>query len=334
MKLGVSYFGNRILPHVATDMKAAKAMGFTYIVHVLSENDLLYSKDTIAEIVKITQGEGLEVLIDPWGVGKVFGGEPFSEFAMNNHDSIQMISDGNPVGAACPNAPKFREYMHGKWLEAALATGAECFFWDEPHFYLPAWLGGRPGTWGCRCVHCQTKFESAHGKPLPMEETEEVRQFKEDSIVDFLAELVAAAHKAGRRNSLCVLPLRDEMHATANWHRLAGIPHLDIFGTDPYWYAFKKEMEPFVGGTCEAVVDVTKAHNLEASMWLQGFRTPAGQEDELVAAVQLMVQKGVRDIAVWGWRACQDMSYLAPDNPALAWEKIQEAFRWAAAQKA
>lgn len=325
MNLGCSYFGNRILKHVKTDMQHLVDIGCTYVVHTFNENDWLFYHDTMTEIVKISHDVGLQVHIDPWGVGKVFGGESFSNFVMQNVDAMQMVSDGKPTGSACPNHPKFRAFMR-EWVDAAVQTQADVLFWDEPHFYLPGWMGGRPDTWGCRCQVCQEKYEAIVGGPLPEEETAEVRKFKEDSIVEFLSELVAYGHERGLRNSLCVLPLRDESHSTANWQRLAGIPKLDIFGTDPYWFAFKKDMHDFVGSSCDQVLEVCQQHGLQHQVWLQGYKTPAGREQELVAAVELMLDKGVRDIAVWGFQSCGFMSWIKPDNPELAWQKVQEAF--------
>ncbi len=325
MKLGCSYFGNRILKHVEQDMRELVDMGCTYVVHVYNENDMMFYPDTIRQIVDISHQVGLEVHIDPWGVGKVFGGESFSNFVMQNVDAMQMVSDDKPTGSACPNHPKFRAFMR-EWVDAAVKTGADVLFWDEPHFYLPGWMGGRPDTWGCRCVECGKRFEAKFGRALPMEEDADVRAFKEDSIVEFLSELIAYGHEQGKRNSLCVLPLRDESHSTANWNRLAGIPHLDIFGTDPYWFAFKKDMREFVGSACDLIKEVCAEHGREHQMWLQGYKTPAGREQEMVEAVDLMVEKGMRDIAVWGFQSCGFMSWIRPDNPELAWSKVKEAF--------
>lgn len=328
MKLGCSYFGNRIPKHVRTDMRELADMGCTYVVHTFNENDWAFYHDTMSELVQITHEEGMEAHIDPWGVGKVFGGESFSNFVMQNVDAMQMVSDGKPVGCACPNHPKFKEFMR-EWTDAAVKTGADLLFWDEPHFYLPGWAGGRPNTWGCRCAVCQQKYEAEYNAPLPETETDEVRAFKERSIIEFLAELVSHSHSHGKRNCLCVLPLRDESHSTANWERLAGVPHLDIFGTDPYWYAFKKDMNEFVGEACDLINEVTAAHKLDAQMWLQGYKVPAGREGEMLDAVKLMVDKGIRDIAVWGFHSCAHMSYIAPENPKAAWDTVKKAFLWA-----
>ena len=49
MAIGVSYFGNRILRHVAADMDDLVRAGFTGVLHTMSENDLAYYRDTIGQ---------------------------------------------------------------------------------------------------------------------------------------------------------------------------------------------------------------------------------------------------------------------------------------------
>ncbi|RKX53392.1 MAG: hypothetical protein DRP25_00415, partial [Thermotoga sp.] len=122
MKYGVSYFGNRILKHVEEDMKELKEIGFDVIVHTFSENDHKFYFRTMKDIVKLTRDLGMEVWIDPWGVGGVFGGEAFSNFLIENPSEWQITNRGRAVGSACFNSPKFREYMK-RWLEAAVETG-------------------------------------------------------------------------------------------------------------------------------------------------------------------------------------------------------------------
>lgn len=329
VKLGCSYFGNRILKHAVRDFEELKEFGCTYIVHTYSENDHVFCKQAVADLVAASREMGFETWIDPWGVGKVFGGEAFSNFVMQNVDAMQMVSDGKPTGSACPNHPKFREFMK-EWTDAAAEAKPDIFFWDEPHFYLPGWMGGRPGTYGCVCGECRKKFEGWYNKPFPDADNEEFRAFKERCIVEFLTELVAGARAHGARNALCVLPLRDAQHSTANWERLAGIPGLDIFGTDPYWLAFQKDVEEFVRPSCQLVREVCEQHGLEAQMWLQGFKVPAGREPELVRAVEIMLEEGMRNLAVWGFDACRHLSWIRPDNPDLTWETVKDAFRTAA----
>ena len=323
MKLGTSYFGNRIIRHVKEDMKYLKDRHFTYVVHTFSENDFHFYSATMKEIVKITKDIGLETQIDPWGVGKVFGGEAFSEFISTHPEVCEILSDGKPAGIACPNHSEFRRFMH-KWIDAAVSTGAEYLFWDEPHFYLSGWMGGRPDTWGCRCKFCRQKFEDRYNHPMPLNETDEVKAFKHHSIVDFLQEMISHGHQAGAKNALCSLPGSAQ---NEEWMMdLASLENLDNFGTDPYWYGAKKDVAEYVGDFARKVVKVCLQMKREGHIWIQGFKVPAGREEEISTAVNLAVKAGIRNLAVWGFDACSFISSIAPDNPQKTWEIICRAF--------
>lgn len=323
MKIGTSYFGNRILKHVAQDMKYLADNGFTYVVHTFSENDFHFYRDTMKEIIRISKDNGLETFIDPWGVGKVFGGEAFSLFVSTNPEVCEILSDGKPAGIACPNNPEFRDFMK-KWIDAAVGTEADYLFWDEPHFYLPFWMGGRPNTWGCRCRYCREKYEEKTGSSLPEEETPEVKDFKEDSTRDFLQEMINYGHSQGIKNSLCILP--GSGSTEKDMDRMASLSNLDNFGTDPYWYAFKKDVNEFVGDYSEKVVKACKNYGLENHLWIQGFKVPGGREEEIFTAVNAAADAGIESMAVWGFDACSFMSSIAPDNPEKTWKIVVEAF--------
>ena len=68
MSAGVAYFGSRIPRHVAADIEALAAQGFTGVLHTFSENDLAYYRETMGRIVAASHDSGLEVQIAPWGV--------------------------------------------------------------------------------------------------------------------------------------------------------------------------------------------------------------------------------------------------------------------------
>ena len=324
MKLGVSYFGNRIPRHVAADMKYLSDNHFTYVVHTFSENDYHFYHGTMKEIMAISRDNGLETFIDPWGVGKIFGGEAFSEFISSQPQVRQILNDGQPAPIACLNNPEFRSFLK-KWIDAAAETGSDYVFWDEPHFYIAGWMGGRPGTWGCRCSFCRDKYQSQHGAPMPDVETATVKDFKNDSIRDLLQEMILYAHKLGLKNSLCVLPHSAEDNRALQL--LAGMEHLDNYGTDPYWYAFQKDASEYVGTFAKKVVDVTAELGREHHLWIQGFKVPAGREDEIGIAVKAAADAGIRSLAVWGFDACAHMSYIAPGNPVRAWQAVLDAFK-------
>lgn len=327
MELGVSYFGNRILRYVEQDMRALASLGCTFVVHTFSENDFYFYRGTMKEIVALSHAAGLTVYLDPWGVGKVFGGEAFTQFGLINLHTLQILNDGKPAPMACPNHPDFRRFMKD-WIDAAVETGTEFIFWDEPHFYISSWIGGRPGTWGCYCTVCKEKFRQLRGKEMPQENNEELEQFRQESLRDFIEEMVIYTHTLGRKNALCVLPKPEGVPVRGIWERFANISGLNVFGTDPYWYGLKRDVKEYVGKYAELVVDICRQHKkLSPQIWIQGFKVPAGREQEIETAFEVAVNAGVRNIAVWGFEACACMSSIRAERPEIAWKIITSCFQ-------
>jgi len=329
MELGVSYFGNRILRHFVRDIEDIKAHHCTYVVHTYSENDQIFCKQAVKEMIAATKDAGLGVWVDPWGVGRVFGGEAFSNFTATNPDSVQIANDGIPTHCACPNAPKFRQFMT-RWVADAAEIGAEMLFWDEPHFYNPSWLGGRPGTWACRCVHCHAAWEQLHpGVAFPSEMTAELEVAREHWLQDFLRHCTAESNKVGIPSAVCFLPKNDDHPNVAeNWEAVAEIPGIVNVGTDPYWLfsGGGRTIDNYVRPMSQRVVNMANQHKKASHLWLQGFKIPGGREHELIEAVEAMAATGCRNIAVWGFDACRHLSWIRPDNPDLVWKTVAEAF--------
>ncbi|GAB4321256.1 MAG: hypothetical protein Kow0059_15870 [Candidatus Sumerlaeia bacterium] len=326
MRLGCSYFGNRILRHVKTDLEFLRDNGFTYVVHTFSENDQAFYKDQMAEIVALTRELGLEAHVDPWGVGRVFGGEAFSAFTSFYPECQQIASDGRPTGGACPNNPRFVEFMT-RWTDDALAIGADVVFWDEPHFYLPSWQGGRPGTWGCRCAHCREKFLERFGEPMPEVETDRVVEFKKQCTVEFLVAQMRRVKQGGRRNSLCLFPTKHDAENIRHWEQYVAMPELDNFGSDPYWAGAGHSPREFVGKYSRGVLDLCREYGKDHHIWIQGFKIPAGAEEDVRAAIHTAVEAGVEDLAVWGFDACRHISSIRCGDSDRVWAIVCEEFR-------
>lgn len=326
MRIGTSYFANRIVRHVREDMNLLARQGFNLVVHTMSEYDLAFHTGQMKDIVDASHDAGLEVYIDPWGVGNVFGGEPFSNFvAQNSLEGCQILDDGKPGAFACPNNPMFHEFMR-RWTEAALQTGAEYVFWDEPHYHNASFLGGRPGRWGCRCRHCQTKYEASHdGAPMPLQETDDVKSFKMDCLRDFLQMLMGWVAGAGRKNALCLAPHEAPDHVHDRWMRFASIPTVSVVGTDPYWLWHKQPVE-IVADYSRAIRRLCEEVGKEPQIWIQVCKIPKGRETEVARAIELAAGEGIRNLAAWGFEACANESWLQCEDPETAWATAIQAF--------
>ncbi len=357
VQAGVSYFSGRDLRHVRQDLADMVEHGCSYVVHCLTETDLLWYRGTMKEIAAATRDAGMEVWTDPWGVGAVYSGETLTEFPARHPEALQVLSDGSTVPAGCPNHPETRQLFR-EWLECAAEIGTDVVFWDEPHFYSTVAHFDFSGRWACRCGCCTAAFREWAGKEMPLELTREVLQFRERSLLDLLTEGAAAARGMGLRNALCLIPTDyaavglDELAAKVrgwwaklgakfppdidnpwiewgitDWTSAAAIPDLDIFGCDPYWYALQTDVTSLVPNFSREAIRVARAAGRQSQIWVQAFSAPAGREEEMRTAVEIAAAEGADYIAAWSYAGTGSMSRIRCERPEVAWQVLGEAFR-------
>ncbi|MBI3333090.1 MAG: hypothetical protein HYZ93_03245 [Candidatus Omnitrophica bacterium] len=326
LKLGVSYYGNRIPWRVREDLEAIREAGCTYVVHTFSEEDLEFYQPAMIEIVEITHALGMEVWLDPWGVGQAFGGETYSSLVAKDMALRQVNSLGASLPIACPNQPAFRDYLL-KWIQAAQRLKADCLFWDEPHFMIyPEPEGDSyPKLWACRCPACQERFRQKAGSPLPERMTPEARAFKEDSLVECIRFLCDATKAAGLKASVCLLPV--EHSSTVNdWAKVAAIESLEILGTDPYWRPHQSDVAPFVGRFARRIHELAARFGKEPQLWILNFRIPKGEEARIREAIEAGYKEGIRNFAAWSYYGAAYTSLRAED-PAAVWNTLVGAYK-------
>ena len=317
---GCAYFGVRIVRHVERDLDDLVRRGFTGVLHTFSENDLAYYRDTMKRIVDASHARGLEVQMNPWGLGRTFGGEAESRFVTMNPDACQVLDDGRRVAAACLNHPRYRSFC-AEWADAALDAGADLVFWDEPHWVVPEHVGVEDATrWSCRCDVCRERF----GRDFPAELDDEVLAFREESLVDFLGELTAHVRSRGGRNTICLLPAVEGAHGVRDWDAVASLPGVDVFATDPYWKSFDEEAGPFVRRFAKLLVETAARHGVVSELWVPAFRLTAADIPDLEDAVTAAQTAGVDRVWVWGYEACAHMSHLATADSLEVWERVCE----------
>ena len=314
---GCAYFGVRIVRHVERDLDDLVRRGFTGVLHTFSENDLAYYRDTMKRIVEASHARGLEVQMNPWGLGRTFGGEAESRFVTMNPDACQVLDDGRRVAAACLNNPRYRSFC-AEWVDAALDAGADLVFWDEPHWVVPEHVGVDDVTrWSCRCDVCRELF----GRDFPAALDDEVLAFREASLVDFLGELTAHVRSRGGRNTVCLLPAVEGAHGVQDWDAVASLPGVDVFATDPYWKSFDEEAGPFVRRFAKLLVETANRHGVASELWVPAFRLTAADIPDLEDAVSAARGAGVQRVWVWGYEACAHMSHLATPDSLEVWER-------------
>lgn len=344
MKLATSYFGCRIRRHVQRDMAQLAEHGFDLVIHTFSENDLYYSPETMRDIVSCTHEAGLAVQIDPWGVAGIFGGEAFSRWIVEEPDLQQRGRSGRTLGGACLNHPRLRDKL-ASWVDAAAASGADQVFWDEPH-WSPTGPRNPAGEF-CVCRHCETaalqwaaccdddELQTAVAD-LAAAPVKTLEQFRAASVLRLLAELCRLASDRGLGSNICVLPLGVLDQPPLDWPRIAALPGVETFGTDPYWQAFdietNEERNRFIDTNASAAIEACRASDLRSMLWIQAFRIPIRRQEDLLEGAKRLLRHRPDVAAVWGFEACAHMSALACEDAHRFWERLVSLLREEAAR--
>jgi len=324
LRCGVSYFGNYFLKHFKEDLKEMVRGGCHFIVLTFSEQDLQYYPGTIKDFVKASHDAGLEVHLDPWAVGRVFGGESYSEFLVHHPETRQIGSNGASLPIACLNHPAFQAFLR-RWCDAGFHCQIDTFFWDEPHFHI--FKGKKEkGLWACRCAICRKLFSEKFGKAMPKTLTEEVLLFREETVVRFLKYFCDYTKKEGFRNAICLLPQVYSIHALQDWTPVARIKSLDILSTDPYWHAGVKDVEGLVRHYARQVYHLAVRHGKEPQIWVLNFKIKKGEEEKIEMALEAAYAVGVRNFAAWSYKGTGQMSCLASDDPVRVWKTLTRTY--------
>jgi hypothetical protein len=163
-----------------------------------------------------------------------------------------------------------------------------------------------------------------HGFPQP---SERLRQFVQSQLSKASGTAPERTPSAGG-TLVEAAALAGMLHiGTGDFDRAAAIPDLDIFGTDPYWYALGVEAEPFMRTYSGLAADAARKHNRELQLWLQAFRVPAGREQELRMGVRIAEDLGATHLAAWSFQGTRSMSQIACADPGAVWNTIGEEFR-------
>ncbi|MDO7976622.1 hypothetical protein [Oceanotoga teriensis] len=325
-KYGFSYFGNRIPKYVKKDLLDFKKIGFEIVLHTFSENDFLFYKDTMKRIVSDSKKLGYEVWLDPWGYGGIFGGEAFSGFLQNNIEESQISNKEERLGSVCLNSEKFRNYMK-EWIKSCKAIGADKIFWDEPHFYIFEPYNRYPEEFSCRCDTCKKNFYKIFNYEMPTEFNEDIKTYRNIVINDFLKEMTNFAKGLGIDNIICFVP--EEAYETGinNYEQISSLKTISNIGSDPYWYGWNKNVQEFVGKSCNEIKSLSIKYNKDSHMWIQSFKVPEGRENEIEDAVIKIKESGIENILFWGIRGCEHISSISSDNPEKVWNIITQIIK-------
>jgi hypothetical protein len=322
VQTGVAYFGCHHLAHAREDF-ATIAESCDWIVLTMSEADLRWSRGTIRQLVGAAHNAGLEVWLDPWGVGGVFGGEALSAFVGEFPEECQITNQEQRLPRACPCSPRFRSLLHS-WIAAAAETEADGIFWDEPHFWTGAWAGD-PDHWACWCPRCLNRFVQTTGRSMFSSNRTAIERWQATAVCDLLADVTAAAHAHGLQNAVCLLPAPEQ---TFHWFDIARLRYVDEVGTDPYWFAHHQaDRHDYVTEWTDRLLTATRGLDTPAHLWIQGCKVPKGGHVQIPEMIDLAYEHGIRRFAAWGFNGCGSMSSIACAEPELVWATIVDSFQ-------
>lgn len=330
---GVSYYGISYVEHARRDFEEMKAHHCTAVLLALTEFDLFFWEPTLPRIVDEAKRMGLKVYLNTWGIGKFFGGEAPSRFLQECHiNDRQWTASGEPVAAASPSSPAFREYFWGAVDKLARQCDADGFFWDEPHYAMPIYPIGYQSTtdWTCRSPITQEIFRRKYGYEMPKTLTEQVRRFRHDQANELLSEAsrIVKARNPKLSVTQCSLPAENNYYLSYqrgfdDWEQIAGNPAYDVFSTSiVVGYDAPLAVHRRIA---EKTVALAKKHGKRSQRWIMSYLESPADLGFIKDVARCYAAAGVDSIFSWTYRAGAGTFLQAPD-PQRAWEILGEAF--------
>ncbi|MBD3272658.1 MAG: hypothetical protein GF384_09005 [Elusimicrobia bacterium] len=324
IQTGVAYFGNRFVNHARDDM-ARIAECCTYVVHTFSEQDLYFHKQAMESIFSETKKNKMDVWVDPWGVGGVFGGESFSKFLLDNRRAWQILSNGESVQSACLNNTRFRAFMK-EWVTNVKDLGADVILWDEPHIYLTL-DAELDKVYTCVCPVCKEQYERTYGHEMPSQRNQYIQDFRVRTMKDFLRDCMGYARKKGIKNALTIYALTGIPEYDRVWEIAGSLPEVDIFGCDPYWrWNRSKKPVEHVGYFAYKVAKTCWENSKEPHVWIQAMKLAHGYEHEIGKAIDAAYENAVRNFAAWSFDGGALLDNVSSSDPETVWKEVRKAF--------
>lgn len=331
----ISYYGINYVENAARDFAEMRAKNCTTVILAITEFDFDFWRPNIPKIVEKARETGLKVLLDPWGIGKYFGGEQTSLFLQNNIHNRQVSAlTGETLNAACFNTHSFRDYFQRFCLSLAAETNADGFFWDEPHYALPksyaSITGGAGDDWSCRCPVCMKKFDDYYGYEMPKIMNDDVKQFRWREALDLLADTSCKLKKLKPRLEItcCVHATINTHYVTElrgydNWDTVAACPYFDVFSTTIISWDLPL---PFFEDVTRRTVAAAKKYGKQSERWIMNYYKRPEDFSQMDRIVDIYESLGVDRLAAWTYRGGHGTVLAAPDALEM-WDRLGENYK-------
>lgn len=331
---GVSYYGVSRIEHARADFEDMRAHNCTAVLLSLTEFDLFFWRPQIPKIVAEAKRQGMTVYLNTWGIGKFFGGEAPSVFLQecNVEDRQFSAITDQPLAAASPSSPAFREYVWELVEYLARTCDADGFFWDEPHYAMPIDPVGYQSTadFTCRSRITRAKFEARYGYEMPRALTSQVRKFRHDEANELLIECSRIAKERNPQLTVtqCSLPADNNYYLSQqrgfdDWEAIAARADIDTFSTsiivDPEAPLAQHRR------IARKTVDLARAHGKRPQRWMMSYFDSPSDLSQFTQIARTYQEEGIESIFTWTYRAGAGTFLSAPD-PEAAWAAIGDAF--------
>ena len=331
---GVSYYGISYVEHARKDFQEMKAHNVNAVLLALTEFDIFFWKPTIPKIVDEAKKLGLKVYLNTWGIGKFFGGEPPSLFLQecNIYDRQWSALTNEPLAAASPSSPAFREYFWNIVANLAKTCDADGFFWDEPHYAMPIYPVSYQSTadFTCRSPITRKVFETKYGYEMPKTLTKTVLKFRFDQANELLTEASKIVKSINPNLSVtqCSLPADNHFYASQargfdNWEEIAFNEYYDVFSTS----ILVDGNDPLIAhkNIANKTVTLAKKNNKPSQRWIQSFFRSPEDLNTIKKIIHIYAEQGVDSIFSWTYRAGMGTILAAPEALKV-WKILGEAY--------
>jgi hypothetical protein len=334
LETGVSYYGISYTDNVRKDFEEMKAHNCNAVLLALTEFDLFFWKPQIPKLVSEAKKLGLKVYLNTWGIGKFFGGEAPSIFLQecNVNDRQFSALTNQPLAAASPSSPAFREYVWGIIDYLSKTCEADGFFWDEPHYAMPIYKVGYQSSsdWSCRSPITQEIFKRKYGYEMPLTLTQQVRKFRHDQANDLLIECsrIAKSNNPDLTITQCSLPAENNYYESFqrgfdDWEAIVSRPDINVFSTSIICdYSIPLSVHKRIA---DKTVKLAKEYGKTPQRWVMSYFDSPHDLEDIKKIVHIYADAGIESIFSWTYRAGMGTFLSAPD-PVRVWDILGEAY--------